>query len=107
LGGKEHRTLLERIQKTKYSEIVEKKVINFDESEVREPIASPKVNRNAVGNYNNSLNDLFKTDQCLEMGVSITDMVNNSKLMGNNKSKAKNSMKLSDFKKSFKSSTVI
>lgn len=57
---------------------------------------------------NNSFNDLFKDDRSIQMGVSIVDKATNSKFVNNNRENAMSkSIKLSDFKKSFKSSSIV
>ncbi len=59
-------------------------------------------------NYNNSVNQLFKDNKSIQMGVSVTDVSNNSKLMGINKEQlSRNGIKLGDFKRSFKSTSMI
>ncbi len=71
-----------------------------------EPTRDERNGKNVPPNLNNSLYDLFKDDRSIQMGVSIIDQANNSKLV-NRENPLGKSVKLSDFKKSFKSASLV
>lgn len=67
-----------------------------------------KYHKNAYPSIQNSISNIFREERNIEMGVSIFDPSSNSKLFNNNHENALGkSLKISDFKKSFKSSSMM